>query len=204
MITKTLVLGVMFQAISFSGVPAVIGDTVQSQPEVLIRLHNSDDVSPKLLADAKFTATRILATAGVRLRWASTRLTEQPAGVDEAIDLQFLPCAPEHSLSKALAEAFPFRTNGIRITVFFDRVSLLFPSHYAPDGFILGHVMAHEIGHVLLRMHNHSAAGLMKAHWTDHDFVQMRWKAMEFTPEATATIQRNLRSDRELLAQANR
>ena len=34
---------------------------------------------------------------------------------------------------------------------------------------LLGRVMAHEIGHILLGTHAHSRTGIMRAVWTDHE-----------------------------------
>ncbi len=200
MTTKTLILGALFEAILFGGGAAAVGDSSGTQPEVLVRIHNSDEVPPRMMVTAKNRATEILAGAGVRTRWASSRSSVQTASADEVIDLQFVYSSREHSVSKALAEAFPFASSGVRVIVYYDRVKDVLQSRLAPDGFVLGHVMAHEIGHVLLKMHNHSTTGLMKAHWTDHDFVEMRWKCLEFTPEAAATIRRNLRVDHALTA----
>jgi hypothetical protein len=52
--------------------------------------------------------------------------------------------------------------------------------------------LAHEIGHVLLKLENHSEAGLMKAQWNDHDLAKMRSKKFTFTPDEIAMIQSNL------------
>jgi hypothetical protein len=38
---------------------------------------------------------------------------------------------------------------------------------------VLGHVLAHEIGHMLLRTNLHRDAGLMKAHWSPKDLSEM-------------------------------
>jgi hypothetical protein len=40
-------------------------------------------------------------------------------------------------------------------------------------GQILGHVIAHEVGHVLLNQQVHSAHGIMRAEWDIADFRDM-------------------------------
>jgi hypothetical protein len=39
---------------------------------------------------------------------------------------------------------------------------------------LLGHVLAHEITHILEAIVRHSETGLMRAHWTPEDHVRMR------------------------------
>jgi hypothetical protein len=198
MTTRFLIFGAMFQAISFANVHGAVVD--MDQPEVFVRMFSTDEVPTRTMMDARVTASRILQAAGVRIRWADQKSAAQ-SDPTETIDVRFLYSPRVGHTSKALAEAAPFAASGIRITVFFDRVLRVFDSHYAPDGFILGHVLAHEIGHVLLKMENHSQTGLMKARWTQNDFQQMRWKKLDFTPDAVVVIQQNLKVDRALAAE---
>ena len=69
----------------------------------------------------------------------------------------------------ALAVALPFE--GIHIEIFYDRIR-------AAEGFVppdyLGHVLAHEITHILQSVARHSDSGLMKAHWDRPELVQMK------------------------------
>ena len=47
-------------------------------------------------------------------------------------------------------------------------------------GFLLGHVLAHEIGHVLQGVARHSATGVMKGRWSLHETSHM-WGMNGFT-----------------------
>jgi len=49
-----------------------------------------------------------------------------------------------------------------------------------PD--ILGHAMAHEIGHLLLGP-SHSPAGIMRAEWTRKDLESAARNELSFTPQ---------------------
>ena len=42
---------------------------------------------------------------------------------------------------------------------------------------------AHEVGHILQRSDQHAGTGVMKAHWTEHDFEVMEKKRLRFTPD---------------------
>jgi len=201
MINKILVLGMMVQAIS-SGRHRVMPENPDgAQPEVLVRVFDVGAVSGLTMAQGEVVAKQILASAGVRVRWAISAVPRRPelqaaacenASAVETIDIRFAYSVPAEYKRGVLAEARPFAKCGVRITVFFDRVSRIFGLRLAPDAAILGHVLAHEMGHVLLKLENHSEAGLMKARWNDHDLAKMRSKKFTFTPDEIAMIQSNL------------
>lgn len=46
---------------------------------------------------------------------------------------------------------------------------------------VLAHVMVHKVTHTLRKANSHSAAGIMKANWTDDDYKTMRMKPLPFT-----------------------
>ncbi len=48
---------------------------------------------------------------------------------------------------------------------------------------ILGHVIAHEIGHLLFGADSHSRTGIMKASWADGDLRSASRGILLFTPE---------------------
>ncbi len=78
------------------------------------------------------------------------------------------------SESETLAYALPYAESGTTIHVFYRRIV---ESHRELGAEILGHVIAHEIGHVLEGIARHSPEGLMKAHWGLHDYMTMKKKS---------------------------
>jgi hypothetical protein len=78
---------------------------------------------------------------------------------------------PPESHPGALAYAAPFANAGTRIHILCRRV--LNPPRDAGSGAFLGHVMAHEIAHVLEGTDHHSAEGVMKAQWGNADIRRM-------------------------------
>jgi hypothetical protein len=60
------------------------------------------------------------------------------------------------------------KTRGRYIYIFFARVEAVSAGANVDVAQVLGHAMAHEIGHLLLPA-GHSATGLMSADWTVHD-----------------------------------
>jgi hypothetical protein len=169
--------------------------------EVLVRVLEANSVDPETLLWAEDTASDILAAAGIRLRWAKVQPTtdneSRPADCAtsrwvQTIGLRFNVRTPADDKPGALAAASPFAQSGVRVTVFYDRVTRILPTQPEWSGRILGHVLAHEIGHMLLRNDTHTQKGLMKAQWTDDDFKIMREKNLSFTPPDANAIRLNL------------
>jgi hypothetical protein len=81
----------------------------------------------------------------------------------------------------ALASSNPFSTEGPCITVRMDRLRLMVQRNPLRTGFLLGHVLAHEIGHVLQQIDHHSEAGVMKSGWSDGEIASMTKHRLGFT-----------------------
>jgi hypothetical protein len=84
---------------------------------------------------------------------------------------------PRELFPGAVAVSYPFE--GVHIRVFYDRVRIVTES--CPLPVLLGHVLAHEIGHILQGNDRHSASGLMKSRWDRSDFFRMARKSLRFT-----------------------
>ena len=54
-----------------------------------------------------------------------------------------------------------------------NRVLYLAPEGYIASGKVLGHVLAHQVTHVLQGIARHSAEGLMAALWSTEDVRRM-------------------------------
>ncbi|HEY6290998.1 MAG TPA: hypothetical protein VI455_05470 [Terriglobia bacterium] len=53
---------------------------------------------------------------------------------------------------------------------------------------MLGCVLAHEIGHMLLGPRSHSPDGIMRARWTREDLLRAGQRSLRFTPEQSARV----------------
>jgi hypothetical protein len=87
--------------------------------------------------------------------------------------------------SKALgfalrAEAPEF---GIYAFIFLDRVMELAQKDERTVSRVLGYVIAHEIGHLLLSRNAHAKNGLMKADWHDREINQIRQGCLHFSKD---------------------
>jgi hypothetical protein len=122
---------------------------------------------------AEKVTTQIFSTIGVTLRWVRSR--DCP---DEAPRISITDSTPPTLLPGALAYARPYEGSEIRI--FLDRVMAASDYPQKLCGSILGHVMAHEIAHMLQGVSRHSSEGVMKGKWTRADFSEMRVKLLPF------------------------
>ena len=57
---------------------------------------------------------------------------------------------------------------------------------------ILGHTMAHELGHLLLGANAHSPSGIMRGVWLPEDLKFMRWGELTFTLRQSDQIRNSL------------
>jgi hypothetical protein len=172
-------------AVSF--LPALVAAPHADNPVVFACLKSETFVIGGVLGSGKQTAAEIFDTIGVRLRWSCPDQT----GVEGAHDTIFIRLAahvPKHFRKGTLAYALPFARQGVRITVFYDRLEPILQDHLDFAGSIFGHVLAHEIAHVVERVDSHAEKGLMRGYWHAEDFVSMKFHAFGFTPEDAESI----------------
>ncbi len=132
---------------------------------------------------AQTVASKIFAEIGVKIEWH--RQNSCPV---EALLVSISNSTPADLLPGALAYALPYE--GTHIVVFYDRVQKTVEPAAAP--YLLGHVLAHEITHILQGVNRHSESGIMKAHWEPDDFLKMKWKPLSFTGEDVTLIRLSL------------
>ena len=154
---------------------AVIGVPIAAQERpVHMRIVVQDlaTLSPLVITQAETVVTRIYSQIGVDIAWRNIVGFEEPTGIDQAADVVDAEFAIHVGLLSAEMErrARPDRaTLGIAIPgarlvrVFVGRVEFLARGAQQDTSDVLGHVIAHEIGHVLLGLGAHSSAGLMAA-----------------------------------------
>jgi hypothetical protein len=133
---------------------------------------------------AQNTASQIFAEAGVRVKW---QLGEPRRGEPYLpIIINLTSDTPKTLAPGALACAQVYE--GVHIKVFWDRVQNTVRGANPAATFLLAHVMAHEIAHVLERVNRHSETGLMKASWTQTEIEQMSVRPLLLAPEDVQLI----------------
>jgi hypothetical protein len=99
----------------------------------------------------------------------------------------------EHDLDGDLHLGFaavdPYGQRNVMATLYYDRVLRVARRAGLDVSGLLGRAMAHEIGHLLLRMPGHNQSGLMRAVWTDAELAQNRRDDWSFTDAERLQLQ---------------
>jgi hypothetical protein len=78
--------------------------------------------------------------------------------------------------------------SGIYATIFYPRVNEYAQERIASHSQILGHAIAHEMGHLLLGPVPHARFGIMRGEWTAEDLQSITMGAFLFSPRQSALI----------------
>ena len=183
--------------ISFALPIQITGPNSTADRRIIVAVIDSAHVAGGTRVRAEQDAGRILASAGISVGWieidANVR-SDLPAG---AIVLRILPEAgPSHD-PNAVGVALAPALGGIYASIFFDRVreramDPLFREAGANLVCVMGHVIAHEIGHLLLGTNSHSESGLMSAVWTVSDMRRISKGQFNFWPDESARMRREV------------
>jgi hypothetical protein len=57
---------------------------------------------------------------------------------------------------------------------------------------ILGHTIAHELGHLLLASEDHSTEGIMKTNWSENDWTRMDSGSVKFERKQSLKMRHQL------------
>jgi hypothetical protein len=193
-----LFIGVVLTWVIASGASAIASGTV-----VRIRIYDYVHLSSEAIARAQALVTRIYRSIGVQSCWTHTAPPpELQCSESESADIHDLfvilldsemsdrlPVADDVAGMAAVAA-----TGGGRIAyVFFERVTLAAKGTGVDPMDVLGLVMAHEIGHLLLPAKAHSLTGLMRPRWHIAEFREGRLSSQfRFTDAEAALIRQGL------------
>lgn len=188
----------------------------ETSPAITIHVRNYAGVAPKTLAEAEEVTTGIFRKAGLETRWADVVLTPEngqensaghPARTLADIQVSIFPremsdrdgapnnvmgVAPGNGADRNIVYVF----NGNVQT----RVWELSSAHsrgridqQVSKAQVLGHVMAHEVGHLLLNQQVHSAQGIMRGEWGLMEFRSAVLGLLLFTPQQSEFLRADAR-----------
>jgi hypothetical protein len=175
------------------------GTAAETSPVLTIQVSNLAEVDSLTLNQAERTATGIFEKTGVESRWI------EPAAGGlfplSHIQLKILPSVlairsglPDNFRDSALGLAPGSGPDRQSVYVFYDRVEAVAMEHAADSRVnaaqILGNAIAHEIGHVLLNVQTHSAAGIMRGDWNRSDLRNVSYGFLLFTARQAKVIRK--------------
>jgi hypothetical protein len=162
-------------------------------PETITILVTNDSVvTPPILQAAEDVASHIFLDARIEIHWTE-EITASP------LFSVIMRTGEDHDRYGAFSSDGPFartlRTRhvlGGRTSVFYDRIVEQALAKQRSLAGLLGTVMAHEIGHMLLPDMVHSTNGLMRSGWDDEDLMHAQVGALRLTREQVDQIHARL------------
>ena len=166
---------------------------------ITIHVYNYAAVPAKTLAGAKHEGGRVFRDAGLTALLVDHAVDaidrRHPHNSTDSWDsthfvLRLLTQSREGSSKNAMGEALSL----VEIAnVFMNRVIEQAAIGELSVSRMLGHAIAHEIGHLLLGDNSHSPGGIMAAPWTKQDLWHISKGALLFTQQEVKRIQEEVR-----------
>ena len=170
---------------------------------VIVRLFNNFGVPQDSLTMALNEARVVFLDADVEIVWRdcsqgpdplSASCRDVPASNEVLLRLVASPTpllSPQSvSLGSSLVDLEGAR--GVLATVFPDRVRLVARVAAVDERRVLGHVIAHEIGHLLLGVGTHAERGLMRGFWSRRSLQQPIAADWRFSEGESASMRSGL------------
>jgi hypothetical protein len=188
------------------------GTAPQGEYQIRIRLYDYAGVEEDVLRKAEDVTTGIFQKVDVKLVWLTCARNGKFSGIASCPDAMdrtdlILNIVP-HSMSQGLHGTDDM--DGLAVDgpdefsfcawVFFDRAKKVAAKQLLGLANVLGNLMAHELGHLLLGSYPHSKTGLMRAGWSREEFVAANRGELEFS----AAEREHIKKDVEARRQASR
>jgi hypothetical protein len=169
-------------------------------PTITVLVFNHTDASPAILAGAEREAGQIFGGAGLRVVWLGCPVPtgnlqgpcQNPLKTTELM-LQIVRAPARNTFQD---NVLGFAAHPAVATVYYEHVVRQATGDDAKFGapMILGCVIAHEIGHLLLGSNSHSDWGIMQPHWEPRQVRQVTMGSLLFTTEQSKLIQEHART----------
>ena len=159
---------------------------------ITVDVFNDAGVDSPVLKNAEVEIERIFDTAHVEIR---LRECTPPADPDchalrapNHLSLRILRGADRQNDDIFGVAFLAADGRGVYCDVFYGSVEKLHTQVPTSISRVLGHVMAHEIGHLLIGSHAHSPWGIMCAKWHDQELRRLEMGTLFFTAEQEKLI----------------
>ena len=182
----------------------LLADTAEQPLSLRVRIYDYESLSSYTLESAKEVASSILGDAGVRISWEQCRVRAEDANLDAScktplsagdIQLRIIGKAMAKKLANSrYCMGYALRSPGMAgiAGVYHHRAVDMEGSRVVDLASLLGAIMAHEIGHLLLKAETHSDAGIMQGQWA-RDVMRLIGKGrLRFTPDEAERMRADL------------
>jgi hypothetical protein len=192
-------------AVGLGGPRVRAADEPATQAAITVVVINFAEVPPGILDRAQVEAGRTYRRIGVRTVWLGlapldagttpdSPVSTPDAGFAIRLIIQSGSAGGGERRSRTVMAAAPPSQSDREgsIYVFYDRVTDVAAMHSADTALLMGIVIAHEMGHVLLRHSGHSAEGLMRGVWNTDDIRRAAIGLLWFSPSELQEIRKTL------------
>jgi hypothetical protein len=161
---------------------------------------NLDGVREPIVAKAKAETDLVYRSAGVTIVWRDCDTFPTPAELER--EPWFIvrlrtgkpPLTTGPASLDVMGKAFvEDHGGGTMADAYFQAIQAKSDQHNGDSGLLLGFVMAHELGHLLLGP-GHTPEGVMQAAWGQKQMDALRQRWLRFTEEGAARVRRALES----------
>ena len=169
---------------------------------VNVSVYNDAGAPDDLLVQAESIATRVFELAGVKVKWINCPVVVPGLPDSEICRKAIFPTyfqqrivAPDPGLSESSFGVSYLSPEGIGCYsyIFYARIAEQHGRNEQNAAVLLGHVMAHEIAHLLLGTNSHSPSGIMRAHWYHQELASADKGLLLFTPDQARAMTERLR-----------
>jgi hypothetical protein len=195
MVRKTATGWVWFVLMLLPLVPSSSAQTLK------ISVFNDAKVAPGMLASAEASASRVFHQAGLETEWVDCPASPNGASANtrcaavefpKHLHVRILPRSRTLTGSTLGISFLGADETGCYSDVFLEPIASLSLNSGETMGVALGHVMAHEIAHLLLGSRSHASAGIMRGQWQGKELLAASRGRLLFTREESRTMRTKL------------
>jgi hypothetical protein len=170
----------------------LLASSAGAAERLVVRTYDTVGLAVIEKTSARDALEEILRDAGLQLLWRDCPPggCTDPRGSSELVVR--IVSAPKRAASGSLGFAVVDieQRTGTLATVYADRIKSIARRTGGNAGRLIGRAMAHEIGHLLLGTSQHSASGLMRAHWSDREVRRNLEPDWALAPQDIAMLRR--------------
>jgi hypothetical protein len=170
--------------------------------KITVLVNDEARVPPAILLSAEQETARIFHMAGIELVWVNCNAGAEPDQCAQFLGSnQFMVHIVRSGVTRnkcVLGESFLGEDgNGKYTDVYFERIQWAQREFGADEAQLLGRVSAHELGHLLLGTHAHSAVGIMKPQWDPRSLREIGLGVLVFTKEQSRLMKTRIMNNRQ-------
>jgi hypothetical protein len=172
-------------------IACVARDVENGAAQVLVNVYDDAGIPVNVLMRAEQSAGRIFRIAGLQVIWKNCEeVPQSPArekgcGKAGRTSLSIRVVRHSSTLTDSVfgASFLDEEGSGVYGDVFFENAERLSEVAHVNVGDVLGHVIAHELGHLLLGRDAHSQIGIMRPQWAKEELKSLAMGRLLFTHE---------------------